>query len=278
MRQIFILIISISTHTLFSQELPKFVQDRVDFCNSNLSNEQTTELRKELNQLENYLVKEGLLTDRSGASYRAVYKRIVKEEGLNFKIDTIFALLDTLEFNVYTSCSYKVLTSDQISQLTSKHQKATERIGAPYHGNLTPKLMANRIVTNLTNEDFELEFFRVSALMSFYRTAIPKSDLELVLPDFSNSHNSEILTIEVYLTSENEIQINDKTYTLQEAKTKILEYLSYDPRNRGIELTASKGASYESYLKLTQMFHAAYDDLRTEDADLPKHIFINNPK
>lgn len=212
----------------------------------------------------------GLLTDKSGASYRAVYKQIVQENDLIFEIDTTFELLDNLEFRVYTRCFYKVLTSEQLSQLTPRHLDAAERISGGYEDNVTPSLVAQRILENLAEDDFELAFFRVSALLAFYRISSPTPTLNLGLPDFGEPDNTIIETIHVKLNEDSQIVINNNIHTIESAELAIYEYLLTEPETRGIELTASRSASYESYVNITEMFNTVYKKLASELVKFPR--------
>ena len=275
MKIISILILTIFSFNLHSQELPEFLQDQVDFCNSNISKQQVIQLRTELNALEDYLLDHGLLADKSGKSYRNVYKQIAEQDGLYFDIDTTFELLDTLDMDVYISCFYKVLNDEQFAELDRKHLKATERIQAPYEGNITPSKVAQRIIKNLSNADFDLMYFRVASLSAFYRTATPHIDVPF--PSYSNSKNTKIETIAIHLTSESEIHINGEALTLEEAQTTTLNFLATKPHKKGIELVPSRGASYESYLQVTKMFESVYDELSAAYEGLQRHIFINEP-
>lgn len=279
MKQIFLFFnIFIISNSLIAQDLPKFIQNRLDFCDSNLKDEQVTELRKELNDLEDYFLMNGLLANDSESSYRAVYEQIVKQNDLIFEIDTTFSLLDNLKFQVYTSCFFKVLTPEQLSQLTQRHQKAVERISGDYEGNVTPGLVAQRILDNLTEDDFKLEFFKISALLSFYRTSSPTSSLNLGLPAFSQGGNTNIQTIQVILNENSQIVIDNNVFTAAGAELAIYEFLSVEPKMRGIEFMASRGASYETYLITTEIFNSVYSKLKSEKGDIPKNIIFREPK
>ncbi|WP_420580359.1 hypothetical protein [Reichenbachiella sp.] len=278
MRQIFLFIAVLTSNLLVAQKSPNFLQEGLDFCNTNLSDEQTTQLRKELTNLEDYFLTHGLLNDKSGTSYRDVYKQITQENDLIFEIDTTFELLDNLDFQVYTSCFYKVLTPEQLNQLTPRHLEATQRISSSYDGNITPSLVAQRILDNLTADDFDLEYFRISSLLTFYRISSPTPSLNLGLPDFGRLDNPNIQTIHVILNANNQILIEDKTLTIESAKKAIYDYLSAEPEARGIELTASRGASYEAYINVTNMFNSVYSKLTSELGEIPKNIIFNEPK
>jgi hypothetical protein len=277
MRQILLFIAVLTSNFLIAQKAPTVPQERLDFCDSNLSDEQTTQLRKELDNLEDYFLTNGLLNDKSGTSYRAVYRQIVQENDLIFEIDTTLELLDNLDFQVYTSCFYKVLPPEQLTQLSTRHLEATQRISRNYDGNVTPSLVAQRILDNLTDDDFELEYFRVSALLTFYRVSSPTPTLNLGLPDFGRPDNPNIQTIHVILNPKDQIVIDAKIFTIESAKQTIYDYLLTAPEARGIELTASRSASYQAYINLTNMFNTVYFELTSELGEIPKNIIFNEP-
>lgn len=279
MRHIFILtILLVINSNLFAQKLPNFVQERIEFCDTYFSDAQAIQLQKELNELENYLVKNGLLADKSGSSYRAVYERIVKENDLNFEIDTTFELLDTLEFQVYTGCFYKVLTSKQLSELTFKHQVAANRIAEAYDGDITPGIIAQRIIDNLTLDDFELEFYKVSSLLTFYRIASTAKALDFGLPKFDIITNPNLETIEVVLDADGLIKIENCILSLDEAKKRVYQFLSTEPNKKGVEVSASRSATYESFDRLMDMLNSVYSTLIKEYGSVTRNIIINEPK
>ena len=279
MRHILILTILLVTNSiLFAQKLPKFLEERIEFCDANFSDDQAIQLRTELNELEDYLVKKGLLADKSANSYRAVYEQIAKENDLNFEIDTSFELLDTLEFQVYTGCFYKVLTPDQLSQITARHQRAAEKISENHEGSITPGVVAKRIIDNLTIDDFNLEFYKVSSLLTFYRIAYPTPKLELDLPRIDKRTDWNIETIEIVLDTHGTIKIDDNIVSLEDAKLKVYQYLSIEPYKKGVELTASRETSYESYMEAVEMLYSVYSELSEKFKDIPKNIILNSPK
>lgn len=280
MRQIFFFITVLTSNFLVAQELPKFIQERLDLCDSNLSDEQATQLRIELNDLENYFVANGLLNDKSGASYIAVYEQIAKDDDFNFEIDTTFELLEELDFQVLNGCFYKLMTSEQLTQLTFRHQEAAERISSNYSGNLTPGLVAQRIVDNLSSDDFELEFYKISSLLTFYRISNPAPEIMTVLPKFYHSSEpSSLLTIQVYLNEESQIVIDNSKQTLKQAKNFIYDFLKTEPSKKGVEISASRNASYASYSELLSAVNSVYSEIKEQlGNEIPKNIIFKEPE
>ena len=266
-------------NALFSQELPGFIQQRVTFCDVNFPEEVSVQLLEELDALESYFVNKGLLETRSGASYRAVYKQIAAENDLNFEIEPIFELLDSLSPRVSTLCFYKLLTREQLARLNPRHETAAERITAPHDGDLTPGIIARRITEHLTDADFDLAFYRISSLLTFYRIAYRGNSLGVGLPDFSDDRITDLSTLEVFLDENSQVLLDGQIIThLKEVREAIRTFISLDPYNRGVEFSASRSASYEAYMETTEVILSTYAELQAELGDIPKNVIIKEPK
>lgn len=257
--------------SLLAQENPYSFQDRAQFCDSQITVDQSAQLLQELDGLEDYFIKKGLLADNSARSYRTVYEKISEANDLNFEIDTTFQLLDSLDYKVLLTCYYKVLTNGQLSDLNLNHYEAGLRISENNGEEISPKIVAQRILDNLTIDDFELEFFRVSSLVAFYLIATPSS----IMDPYSNEiTDSELEYIKVLLDEKSRICIENKIVRLNKAKAKINQFLSQDPNNRGIELTSSRSTTYKSYLELMEEINAIYKELNEGFGPVSKKIIV----
>lgn len=257
--------------SLLAQENPYSFQDRAQFCDSQITVDQAAQLLQELDGLEDYFIKKGLLADNSARSYRTVYEKISEANDLNFEIDTTFQLLDSLDYKVLLTCYYKVLTNGQLSDLNLNHYEAGLRISENNGEEISPKIVAQRILDNLTIDDFELEFFRVSSLVAFYLIATPSS----IMDPYSNEiTDSELEYIKVLLDEKSRICIENKIVRLNKAKAKINQFLSQDPNNRGIELTSSRSTTYKSYLELMEEINAIYKELNEGFGPVSKKIIV----
>lgn len=274
MRIIFILTLFLANQTtLLAQDYLSSLLERTDFCNSELSEEQTAQLKDELYGLEDYFIKKGLLADNSGRSYHAVYKKIAAENDLNFNIDSTFQLLDSLDYKVLLPCFFKVLTEEQLSELSQRHYEAGVRISENYEDNITPGIAAQRILDNLRIDDFELDFFRLSSLVTFYLVATPSSIMDPLF-DSNDETDADFEYIKVLLDEKSRICIENKIVSVDKAKAKINQFLSQDPNYRGIELTSSREATYKSYLELTKEISAIYKELNEVFGPIPKKIIV----
>jgi len=258
--------------SIFAQEPPKFIKEKIAFCDSSMSEAQAIRFRRALNELENNFIEEGLLANNTGASYRAVYQQIADTGDLNFEIERRIGFLDSLSTEVISGCFYKVLTTAEIAQLKPRHQKAAERITAPVD-DVNPALIAQRIVDNITLEDFNLEFYQVSSLLTFYQIASPKA-LDLTISELSKEADPDLETIKIFVNDQDEIEINGKTSSLDAAEELIYQFIAAKPHDRGVEFSAASGAAYQTFLEANEMLNAVYTDLKEAFGDIPKNIIF----
>lgn len=259
--------------SLLAQINPYSFKERAEFCDSQITADQSAQLLQELDVLEDYFIKKGLLADNSARSYRTVYEKISEANDLNFEIDTTFQLLDSLDYKVLLTCFYKVLTNAQLSELNLNHYEAGLRISENNGEEISPKIVAQRILDNLSLDDFELDFFRVASLVTFYLIASPSSIID-IFPEHSEITDSDFEYIKVLLDEKSRICIENKIVSVNKAKATINQFLSQDPNNRGIELTSSKSTTYKSYLELMEEINAIYKELNQEFGPISKKIIV----
>lgn len=271
-------LLSLGWLCVHSQEIAPLLQEHVKFCDANITDSEVEKLRSELNQFEGFLVSKGILSDGSGASYRAVYEQIVRDKDLIFDIDTSFEMLDNLDYQVPTKCIYKLLNEAQLAEVSLRHLEAAERISGAYEGDITPAAVAQRILDNISEKDFELEFFRLSSLLAFYRVSSPGPTLDFGMAEFEQDRKVELETILVKLNEQNEVEIDSKVFSDEEVRRVIYSFLSVDPEKRGIKYATSRNTLYETYLKTKEMLLAIYERLRAEKGDIPIHIIYLEPK
>lgn len=260
---------------LLSQEYPYFVQENIAYCESNVSDKQAIQLREELKELEDYFVKKGLLKDKSGSSYIEVLKQIALDNDLYFNIDRDFQILDELGFEIYSRCFFRVLSPEDFSQLTDRHLKAAQKITEANSQEISPGVVAQRILNNLLDEDFELEFYKVSHLIAFYIISNKGSVLDLFETNPSQADFSEIM--EVFLDENNRLKIDGSNVSFDQLKEKVHEFLLINPNEKAIELGSSMGTSYDVYLQVKEILSLVYSELKVEDGDVSKNIIYKKP-
>jgi len=296
MQKIILLLIIISVQAC-AQQPPEIIADRIEFCNSSFDRGLTPRLTKEFEELENHFIKGGLLPNNSGSSYYSVYKSIAKDDDLNFSSDYSSALIDSIEFNVLSKCFYLLLSSNELQELTQRHYEASKKIYEPISGNVSPGMIAQRIIDHLTEEDFDLKFYKLSSLLTFYKIATP-TGINL-LPTGNGSDKSIDQWLSIKLDDDDIITLSSRAITIDLLRTELLNFLGNETTGKAVEITASRDASYEMYIKLldtvnerfniirsldaNNKFGKNYDDLNdiqkeSIDEKIPRNIRINEPK
>lgn len=261
--------------TLFAQQIPLLMQERIDFCEANLSIEEALQLRQELTALEDYFIERGLLFDKSGAAYKAVFQEIVNEYDLTFSIDTSFQLLSSVDMEVFLSCYYKMLTPQELSQATFQHYEAFTRISENVSAEINPRILAQRIIDNLSEKDLELAFLRISSLYTFYTIASPVTSN--VFDELGSDVIKDIKTIAVSLTEDDQVLLDNQPLTTKDLEQVLYDFLIKDPENRGIEFSTNRNTSYQFYLETNKIFDKIYERLKNERGNLTKYIFYKDP-
>ncbi|MEM6643717.1 MAG: hypothetical protein AAF616_12115 [Bacteroidota bacterium] len=245
------------------------------YCNQNLSDTHAKQLRSEILALEGYLVDKGLLADKSGPSYRKVYKAIAEEGELVFDIDTSFTFLDTLDFKSYVSCFYRALEISELNELDSNHLQKLELISKKNRDELDVKVLSASIINNVTEEDLELTYFKFASLILFYRTSTNFSREELLLTD--TKHFSDAISFIRVSLNQNEIYLGETVVSKEVAYDSIYRYLSVDHEHRGVELAAFRGTSYEFFIKNHKKIREVYVKLKNKNPDVKERIQIIQP-
>ncbi|MFD2037629.1 ExbD/TolR family protein [Belliella marina] len=264
------LLCMMALNSLYSQQVPDVFQERDEFCDEKLSEKEVYQMRTEFEELEAYFIRKGLLKDRTGKSYREVYEQIVLDNDLHFNIDRDFQILDALDFEIYSKCYYKALDPEGFGKLTDRHLHAAEVIVQNNNDEITPGLVAQRILDNLLDEDFDLEFYKISSLIAFYTICQTGSIIDFVEANQSLADFSEIM--EVFLDNTNRITIDGSYVSFDQLKEKAHQFLQINPNEKGIVLIASKEVSYEVYLQVKDILSLVYSELNVEDGGVSKNI------
>ncbi len=271
------MLFALTSYSLSAQDIPAFISQKIQFCEANITDEQINQLREELTDLENYFVSKGLLADKSGSSYRGVYQQIAVENDLIFTLDKSFKMIEELEFSVYSACFYTVLTRKELSQLTPRHLLALEQIAKDYD-EVSPGVVAQRILANLTEDDFELEYFKISGLLAFYTMASTAPFLDFGFPALDPTELEKVLTIKLFINDRDQLLVENEVRKKDSVAVMLYDFLAVDPVGRGIELSTTKKTSYAEYLKTIELINSVYAKLKTEMGEVPKNIIFIEPK
>jgi hypothetical protein len=291
-------ILLLSFEGLYAQKAANTYLKHKEFCDENIPTNLIPRLKKELSDLEQFFINKGLLLDNTGKSYYKVYEMMAKEGDLYFTLDTSFALIDSLDFSVPQKCFYRVVSDEQLSELKKRHHKAAQKIVSKQKGDITLRIIAQRVITHLKEEDFDLEFYRVSSLLSFYMLS---NHIEMVpyLPNNVQVKAKVDNTLKLVLNENSELYLNNQVINHDRVEEVISGFLNGDLTKLAIEIDASRSATYESLMKLMKVIDSRYEELRNEqslieysqvysklitehkkniDRKMPKNVSVSEPK
>ncbi|WP_460512817.1 hypothetical protein [Cyclobacterium sediminis] len=257
----FSLLLTLSSYG--QQITPEEFLQKIEFCNTNLPNELIPEIKKELKQLENHFIERGLLVDNSGKSYYNVYKRIAETNSFNFQTNISLTILDSLAPQTITTCFFKLLTEDQLSKVNQHHLESASNNAKGFDGETTIGVIAQRFVDLFTSEDFELDYFKQSSLLGFYKMSSPNNGILSVFPKYEVKSNANEL-LQINLNEQSEIWIFGKAIDMDHLTKLVEDFIKIDPIQRAISINSSRNASYESYLKMIEAVNKSINELREE--------------
>lgn len=250
-----------------TQPSDRLFADHIAFCDSNFPEEDIPKLRSEFNQLEQYFIQAGLLKDKSGSSYYAVYQQISQEGDLIFNRTQSFPLLESLNPRLMQRCFYKLLTEDQLLEINPRHLEAAEAITKDFEDSITPGVVAQRIIDNLSAEDFDLEYYRISSLLVFHNFTsvyIPPTPPE---PDLSDK---EVLFIEM---NGDQITALGKPVSINQITKIIDDFTTESSDNKIIKIASTRDTRYDLYIRVLDMTKASIEKRRHA---LAKETFATN--
>lgn len=220
-------------------------------------------LRGELDSLEAYFVKEGLLHDKSGTGIYRVYQQIARDGDLLFAVKKKFPLLDSIPPQVLSRCYPLALETPTVSPNLLRYLRtAYEMKALSSEGNITPGKVAQEIVNNLKPEDFDQGFLRVSALITFYIVATPASLLPICAPQPPDSLQWTVLS----LSADDVLRYDDQVIALDQLSPRLRTFVEVNPQRRGVRMDTRRETSYEFYISVYDSVKQMYQALRKQKA------------
>lgn len=128
------------------------------------------ELKSEIKEFENYLIEKKILIDSTGKSYINLFKKIEKENDVEF--DYNYSFTDSIQKiiieDVYKQmdCQVDLINSDNYPN-TKVYKLQTVIDSIKTNGDIMPSIIANGILSVLDEKDFELEYYKIKKLLFF---------------------------------------------------------------------------------------------------------------
>lgn len=226
------------------------------------------DLKAELDTLEKHWIKEGQLADSSGESYMRIYEAI-RDSGDNPIRNTLDRpSLNNSSFRKFTNCFNSPKLDSMLRESESKIPALRQAYDSLYQtGMMDMPHVVEAMLTVLEPSDFETEFYRLYALLTFYYTANQSLGLK------ANEPKGPVIELKVFengdLLVDNEpctiseltkrIEAIRETYTEEElAFHSILLKVDYDTKMAVI-------TDIKVELRKIQALKLKYSTFRTEE-------------
>ena len=183
---------------------------------------------------ENLLINEKILADNSGKSYRQVLQKIDKPDREKAQ-----------------ECQ-KIIVKDSTSYNMSKLKVLEQAItNAENSNDIQPSLIAKDILKVLSEDDFELDFYKVRTFFLF-NLIEPDSGISRRLPENEENQNEYNLTnaLKITLDNKSEIFVDNKKVTVDKLKKLVREYELKNKAESVISLKADRGTMYKTYIEV----------------------------
>ncbi len=297
MRKTILLNIIFATLFLSCSSQKERLENKLMECVYRSYEDDGTKLAKLISDYENLLVNEGILKDNTGSSYRKILQNIAKEGDIK-KTPSKFFQIELQKIGkpngIKLQECQKALLQDSVLYDISKF-KSLEKVivNTQKSFDLRPDLIAKDYLNILTNNDFELDFYklrtyflfeimntndRISRKLPELRKEKPKSDLSKAL--------------KIYLTKKNEILVDNKNVNLEELKKLVQEYEFKNKSESIISLRNNRNAMYKRYMDIQnaiigeinnlreklakEKYNTTFNKLTKEQAGIIKKIYPEN--
>ena len=204
---------------------------------------------------ENLLINEKILADNSGKSYRQVLQKIADGNEFN-KVPSKFFTdelqkIDKPDREKAQECQ-KIIVKDSTSYNMSKLKGLEQAItNAENSNDIQPSLIAKDILKVLSEDDFELGFYKVRTFFLF-NLIEPDSGISRRLPENEENQNEYDLTnaLKITLDNKSEIFVDNKKVTVDKLKKLVREYEFKNKAESVISLKADRGTMYKTYIEV----------------------------
>jgi Biopolymer transport protein ExbD/TolR len=204
---------------------------------------------------EKLLINENILPDNSGKSYRQVLQKIADRNEFDKIPSKFFAnelqKLEKPDLEKAQECQ-KIIVKDSASCSMSK-LKSLELVltNAQNSADLQPSLIASDILKVLSEEDFELDFYKIRTFFLFnmiepdsgFSTITSENEESQIEQDFTNA-------LKIYLDDKSEIYVDNKKVTIKELMKLVREYELENKDKSIISLKNDSKTMYKTYIEV----------------------------
>lgn len=298
MRHILTLILIISISSCFGQDYS--IESKHFDCLVKTSYELGVDLKQELSDFENHLIKTGVLADNSGDSYYKIYETIRVTGDISFVfnytfLDSIKLSIDNIEFGDLNTDCMKLAEKTQNTRKYRRsklYQLKVSMDSIKNIANINAGEVAAVILRILSPKDFEQDYYKMTTLLLLATTQDIDSGIIRKLPPLSDKKENEPIEkrnlLVVYVTSDNDsVKVNDSKVSIEDLSKIVEKYIISDSKDNSlpelipiqidligncyqsklnISLQNDRETSYSTYIKVQNKLTDAYKKVRNDKA------------
>lgn len=279
MKYITIILFLLNGLTSYAQEKEEVETILLD-CLENSFNEIHIDLNRELEELEQYLIYNGMLNSSSGQSYYEFYKQVVEINNIPNELDIDkFDNLIKLKPNEYysNSCLQRLTKTDSIDTVNSKYFLMTLKIQEmETTGKTSLSSVAEVITSVLTPSDFDKPYYRTITLLAIVNTSSIETGIKKRLEPENKVNNSNSKTVSILANSKSEIIYNERIINVNIFRSELYKFIKQNQKNHLIVFSGERETTYKFYTKVQGFIFEIYSRLRDEKAkELYEKSFSN---
>jgi biopolymer transport protein ExbD len=219
-------------------------------------------LKQLIKNFEKQLIEAKILTDSSGASYRKIIQRMANDTFIPYDFfDEFGDNWSKIEspFEIENNKCRKPNLKDSLLPFEVKIRAICEKNNPESSSD-----MAQILSQVLTNEDLELDFYKIKLFVFMATSAYVNNGhvTDKTLPPIYNSENAFIITI----NSKNEIYFDDRLYSISAISEKVKTYVLKNTSKTTIVINYNKDVTYANYHNLQQTVVDTIEKLKQEYA------------
>lgn len=220
------------------------------------------ELKDEIKEFEAYLVKKKILDDNTGKSYINLYKKIEKENEVQF--DYNYSFTDSIQKIIITdvhkqmNCQVDLINSeDYTNTKVYKLQVVIDSIKIA--GAINPSNIAGGVLSVLDEKDFKLDYYKIKTFVLLDATNTTSEITQtLVKEDKTNSDKA----LKIYLDKKSRIFIQGKSAGIKKLRKLVRGYEAKNKSESIIVLKVERETMYRVYVDVQHAIAEEINSLR----------------
>ncbi len=256
----------LSMFCIFSLSIVFSQNERIEIKLQNCTYEQIPnngkELKDEIYEFENYLIKKNILSDGAGKSYIHLFKQIEKENDVQF--DYNYSFTDSIQkiiiSDIYKQMDCQVELINSESYLNTKvHKLISVMDSIKISGDMMPANIASGILSVLDEKDFELEYYKIKTFVLLDATntfsGIPQT---LAKEEKANLDKA----LKIYINKRSEIFVDSKKVGFKKLRKLIRKFESKNKSESIIAFKTERETKYKIYVDVNNAIVEEIQHLR----------------